>query len=121
MAPPHRSTRAHPHSSVDRWSHVRGGAGPGANLPGLPLEEREETILAFLHKRAMVSARSSRRSGRSRHWPPDPKVHGFILAKGSVETLRALLDDPATRSVKLADFAFDLGTPDITSQWKRIG
>ena len=41
----------------------------------------------------------------------DPKVHAFILPKASVETLRALLDDPAVRSVNLADVAFDLGHP----------
>jgi hypothetical protein len=43
----------------------------------------------------------------------DPKVHAFILAKASVERLRALLDDPAVRSVNVADVAFDLGHPDI--------
>jgi hypothetical protein len=43
----------------------------------------------------------------------EPKVHAFILAKASVETLRALLNDPAVRSVNVADVAFDLGHPDI--------
>jgi hypothetical protein len=43
----------------------------------------------------------------------DPKVHAFILPKASVERLRALLDDPAIRSLNLADVAFDLGNPDI--------
>jgi hypothetical protein len=43
----------------------------------------------------------------------DPKVHAFILPKASVETLRALLDDPAIRSVNVADVAFDLGHPDF--------
>lgn len=42
----------------------------------------------------------------------DPKVH-FILAKASVERLRALLDDPAVRSVNVADIAFDLGHPEF--------
>jgi hypothetical protein len=45
----------------------------------------------------------------------DAKVHGFILTKASVKTLRALLDDPGTRSVKIADVAFDLGIPDTTN------
>jgi hypothetical protein len=43
----------------------------------------------------------------------DPKVHAFILAKASMERLRALLDDPAVRSVNVGDVAFDLGHPDI--------
>jgi hypothetical protein len=44
----------------------------------------------------------------------NPRIHGFILAKASTETLLALLDDQGTRSVKIADVAFDLGTiPDI--------
>ena len=43
----------------------------------------------------------------------DPKVHAFILTKASVEKLRALLDDPAVRSVNVADVAFDLGHSDI--------
>jgi hypothetical protein len=43
----------------------------------------------------------------------EPKVHAFILARASVETLRALLNDPAVRSVNVADVAFDLGHPDI--------
>jgi hypothetical protein len=43
----------------------------------------------------------------------DPKVHGFILPKASLEELRALLDDPAVRSVNVADVAFDLGNPHI--------
>jgi hypothetical protein len=43
-----------------------------------------------------------------------PRIHGFILPKASTETLRALLDDQETRSVKIADVAFDLGNiPDI--------
>jgi hypothetical protein len=45
----------------------------------------------------------------------DPKVHGFILASAATATLRALLDDQAVRSVKLADVAFDLGDISQTS------
>lgn len=45
----------------------------------------------------------------------DPKVHGFILPKASIETLRALLDDPGIRTVKIADVAFDLGITDTNS------
>jgi hypothetical protein len=40
-------------------------------------------------------------------------VHAFILAKASMERLRALLDDPAVRSVNVGDVAFDLGHPDF--------
>jgi hypothetical protein len=39
----------------------------------------------------------------------DPKVHGFILPTASIERLSALLRDPAVRSVKAVDVAFDLG------------
>jgi hypothetical protein len=44
----------------------------------------------------------------------NPRIHGFILPKASTEILQALLDDQETRSVKIADVAFDLGDiPDV--------
>ncbi len=36
------------------------------------------------------------------------RIYGFIAERRSVADLRSLLDDPAVRSVGLADEAFDL-------------
>src|SRR5215213_6025988 len=40
----------------------------------------------------------------------NPKVHGFILDRASVEQLNGFLYDSGVRSVNVADVAFDLGT-----------
>jgi hypothetical protein len=37
-----------------------------------------------------------------------PRVHGFILERATLAELRSYLDDPAVRSIAVADVAFDL-------------
>ena len=64
------------------------------------LEQEDERDLRML---GLPSLRTIRNVAR------DPRVHGFVLERAPLAEVRAYLDDPQVRSVKVVDVAFDLG------------
>lgn len=88
-----------------------GGLGwGGRHLP------RADSVTQFKRWAAMLRQGDDRNLGRLglpssqqiKSVASRAKIHGFILEKASLKTLRLLLADPAVRSVKIVDVAFGL-------------
>jgi hypothetical protein len=95
------------------WPDTQTAGGPGWGGRHLP---KADSVTQFKRWAAMLRQSDDRNLGRLglpssqqiKVVAFQAKIHGFILEKASLKTLRLLLADPAVRSVKIVDVAFGL-------------
>jgi hypothetical protein len=95
------------------WPNTETAGGPGWGGKHLP---RADSVTQFKRWATMLRQSDDRNLGRLglpssqqiKAVAAQAEIHGFILEKASLKTLRRLLADPAVRSVKIVDVAFGL-------------